>query len=143
MNAGARQDGFSYVEIMVAVLLLAICAVPMADAIRNGLMASNVGMDKVRELRCMKNTMEIILAEPYQTLWEVAAAPENDPVAYALPTDAACDGVGRTLDIVLCEQCGEVPVPLTTTDTERRASAMLFITLTSDHGYSFKTLVAR
>ena len=128
---------------MVAVVLLAICAVPMGEAIRNGIMASTVGTDKARELRCMKNTMETILAEPHETLWAVAAAPANQPVTYALPADAACDSVVRTLTIVLCEQCGKVPVALTTTDIDRRASAMLFITLTSDKGYSFKTLVSR
>jgi len=72
----AHDAGFSFVEVMVAVLLLAICAVPMMEAIRNGLSVSSAGADKARELRCLKNTMEAVLAEPYQTLW-LAASQDN------------------------------------------------------------------
>ena len=130
---------------MVAVLLLAICAVPMADAIRHGLMSASVGIEKARELRCMRNTMETILAEPYQTLWEVAdAAARNKPVTYVLPADAACDGVARTLSITMTEQYFNNPVTLTTgSASNRRESALLSIALTSDKGYPFTTLVAR
>ena len=144
MNA-RRQDGFSYIEIMIAVLLLAICAVPMANAIRNGLMASSVGMDKARDLRCMKNTMETVLAESYQTLWEVADdAARGRPVTYVLPADAACDGVARTLAITMTEQYGATPVTLTTgSGTTRRESALLTISLSSDKGYPLSTVVAR
>lgn len=129
---------------MVAVVLLAMCAVPMGEAIRNGLMASRIGMEKARELRCMRNTMETILAEPYQTLWEVAdAAARNKPVTYMLPADASCDGIARALSITMTEQYFDNPVTLTTGSGSRRESALLTIALTSDKGYPFTTLVAR
>ena len=145
MNAAARQRGFSFVEIMVAVVLLAICAVPMGEAIRNGLMASRIGMEKARELRCMRNTMEAILAEPYQTLWDVAdAAARNKPATYILPADASCDGIARTLSITMTEQSGNTPVLLNSgSGATRREPALLNISLTSDKGYPFTTLVAR
>nr|WP_267498716.1 prepilin-type N-terminal cleavage/methylation domain-containing protein [Massilia sp. IC2-278] len=137
-----RQHGFSFMEVMVAVLVLAICAVPMMDALTNGLMVSAASVDKARELRCMKNTMEAILAEPYQTLWLAAA--QDNAASYALPADAACAGVTRQLVISLCEQTGTNTVFLTSGSAQnRREAAMLHIALSSDKGYSFTTMVAR
>ena len=143
MKAAILERGFSFVEIMVATVLLAICAVPMGDAIRNGIMASSAGVDKARELRCMKNTMESILAEPYPTLWK-AAKGRDTAADYALPDDASCANVVRTLTIALYEQSGsQPPALLTSTTTARRESALLFVSLGSDKGYAFATLVSR
>jgi len=137
-----HQRGFSFVEVMVAVLLLAICAVPMMDAVRNGLSVSAAGVDKARELRCMKNTMEAVLAEPYQALW--LAASNDNAASYVLPEDSSCAGIARRLVISLCEQSGATTVFLTSgTAQNRREAAMLHIALTSDKGYSFTTMVAR
>lgn len=143
VKAAILERGFSFVEIMVAVVLLAICAVPMGDAIRNGIMASTVGADRARELRCMKNTMETILAEPYPTLWK-AAKGKDSAADYALPDDPSCANVVRSLNIALYEQSGsQPPALLTSTTTSRRESALLFVSLSSDKGYSFATLVSR
>lgn len=142
MTARLPARGFSFVEVMVAVLLLAICAVPMMEALTNGLKVSNAGVDKARELRCMKNTMEAVLAEPYQTLW--LAASQDNAASYVLPEDASCAGITRQLAISLCEQSGSSTVFLPSgAAANRREAAMLYIALTSDKGYSFTTMVAR
>ena len=142
MTARLPARGFSFVEVMVAVLLLAICAVPMMEALTNGLKVSNAGVDKARELRCMKNTMEAVLAEPYQTLW--LAASQDNAASYVLPDDASCAGIHRQLAISLCEQSGSSTVFLTSgTAANRREAAMLYVALSSDKGYSFTTMVAR
>jgi len=142
VTARPHAKGFSFVEVMVAVLLLAICAIPMMEALTSGLKVSNAGVDKARELRCMKNTMEAILAEPYQTLW--LAASQDNAASYVLPDDASCAGITRQLAISLCEQTGSSTVFLTSgTAANRREAAMLYIALTSDKGYSFTTMVAR
>lgn len=142
MTARPHAKGFSFVEVMVAVLLLAICAIPMMEALTSGLKVSNAGVDKARELRCMKNTMEAILAKPYQTLW--LAASQDNAASYVLPDDASCAGITRQLAISLCEQTGSSTVFLTSgTAANRREAAMLYIALTSDKGYSFTTMVAR
>ena len=128
---------------MVAVVLLAICAVPMGEAIRNGLTASSIGVDKARELRCMKNTMETILAEPYPTLW-TAAQGKNVLSTYPLPDDPSCEGVARKLYIALYSWTSQTPTYLAASASQvERESAMLYIELTSDKAYSFKTLVAQ
>jgi len=127
---------------MVAVVLLAICAVPMGEAIRNGLSASTIGVDKARELRCMKNTMETILAAPYQTQWE--AAMKDSGASFPLPDDASCAGIVRTVSITMAEFSGSAPVTLTPTSAkDKRESALLQITAMSDKGYTFTTMVAR
>lgn len=142
MKECLHARGFSFVEVMVAVLLLAICAVPMMEALTNGLSVSAAGVDKARELRCMKNTMEAVLAEPYQTLW--LAASQDNAASYVLPEDASCAGINRQLAISLCEQSGSSTVFLTSgTAANRREAAMLYIALSSDKGYSFTTMVAR
>ena len=128
---------------MVAVVLLAVCAVPMGEAIRNGLQASTIGVGKARELRCMKNTMETILAEPYPTLW--AAAKGKDVLStYQLPDDPSCEGLTRTLYIALYAWTGQTPTYLAADASQvERESALLYIELMSDKTYSFKTLVAQ
>jgi prepilin-type N-terminal cleavage/methylation domain-containing protein len=138
LNAALRQHGFSFVEIMVAVVLLAICAVPMGEAIRNGIAASTVGMDKARELRCMKNTMETILAAPYQILWE--ASTKDGGVTYPLPEDAACADIVRTVSITMAEFSGTAPRAPTASERE---TALLQVTANSSKGYSFTTMVSR
>lgn len=90
----------------------------------------------------MKNSMETVLAESYQTLW--TAAVKDGGASYVLSEDEACEGVVRSLAIVLCEQCAPDPVPLAASASqERREAAMLSVSLNSDKGYSFTTLVAR
>ena len=125
-------------EIMVAVVVLAVCAVPMGAAIRNGIAASTVGRDKARELRCMKNTMETILAAPYQILWE--ASMKDGGVTYPLPEDAACADIVRTVSITMADFSGTTPRAATASERE---TALLQVTATSSKGYSFTTMVSR
>jgi prepilin-type N-terminal cleavage/methylation domain-containing protein len=143
LNAAARQHGFSFVEIMVAVLVLAICAVPLADAVRNGIAASTVGADKARELRCMKTMMETVLAEPYLTLRD-AALGMSKASRYSQPAAGGC--VRRNVFIAKYErEAGKPEVFLDDgVDSTRLESPMLYVTVSSpDSGYSFTTLVAR
>lgn len=144
MNFVQRRHGFSFVEILVALAVLAMCAVPLADALRNGIDASRIGTAKARELRCMKNTMENVLAQPYQTL-SAAARGKDLPSSYVPPGDPSCD-IARTVTIAKYEyEYGKSPVFLDAgADSDRLAAAMLYVTVSSpDSGYAFTTLVAR
>lgn len=130
---------------MVAVVLLAICAVPMGEALRNGLLASTAGVDTARELRCMKNTMETVLAEPFQILSN-AARDKGTASAYVLPPDPYCGGIARTVSITWYErEAGKPEVFLTSTaDPRRLEDAMLYVTVASSgNGYTFTRLVTR
>jgi prepilin-type N-terminal cleavage/methylation domain-containing protein len=145
LNAAARQHGFSLVEIMVAVVLLAICAVPMGDAISSGLRASTAGVDRARELRCLRLTMETVLAEPFQKLTN-AARNQGQVSGYVPPADAVCAGIARTVSIYWYErEAGKSEVFLASdADPRRLEDAMLYVTVASDQGaYSFTRLVTR
>ena len=141
-----RCGGFSYVETMIAVVLLAIIAVPASDAVKNGLDAARIARDKAQELRCMKNDMESMLAQPYQTLWADARGMAQP--SYTRPADASC--TGREVYITKYQHKYDgtpvfIKFPEEKGKDEEREAVMLYITVKSldDAGYSFTTLVAR
>lgn len=85
-----RQHGFSYVAVLLAVALLALCAAPAADAIRSAGAAPAVSARQLAALLCLKGQMETVLAEPYQSLLNAAAGPGAAAAPYSLAEDAAC-----------------------------------------------------
>ena len=66
--APARQSGVSYVEVLIATLLIAISLVPMMDAM-SGATASGGAheLSAVRHAHLL-GKMEVVLAEPYSAL---------------------------------------------------------------------------
>ncbi|HEX9174016.1 MAG TPA: hypothetical protein VF861_15290 [Telluria sp.] len=151
-----KGTGFAYIEIMVALLLLAVCAVPAARAIRGSATAVAVASAKARELRCMKSHMELVLAEPFERL-AAAVTYDGAPSSYSLAADTSC--MARYVMIVRYERKYQGPEKVLTlansTDAERDA-AMLRISVTAldprsgpvkdDEGaytYTFTTLVIR
>lgn len=145
MNAPHRARGFSYLEMVVAALVLALCAAPLANTVKTALAAPAVAQTRMRELRCMKNTMETVLAEPYQNLWN-AARGTSQVTSYSKPADSTC--VARNVYITKYQaEYGKTPVflPYPDTLTEQQLEAvLLYITVSSpDTSYSFTTLVAR
>jgi Tfp pilus assembly protein PilV len=84
-----RHAGFSYVGVLLAAVLLAVCALPAADAVRNALAAPQAGANRLRSLLCLKSQMETVIAQPYQNLLG-AAAGANVASAYSLAADAGC-----------------------------------------------------
>jgi hypothetical protein len=86
-----RHAGFSYVGVLLATVLLAVCAVPAADAVRNAIAAPQVGANRLRSLLCLKSQMETVIAQPYQNLLGAAAAAGPGVAsAYSLAADAGC-----------------------------------------------------
>jgi len=147
-----RQAGFAYAEVMIAALILALCAVPAANAIKNGLDAATVGQSKAAELRCVRNLMETVLAEPYFNLNAAAEAATSDGVtSYSLPRDGACDV--RTVRITLHRfegvKLNDLPalpqtIPPTAPADEQRRTALLKVQVGMDNStYRFSTMVAR
>jgi hypothetical protein len=143
VNALHRQRGFSYVELLVAAVVLGLCAAPLMGAIQAGIKASAIGNAKANELRCIKNSMETVMAEPYQHLWDSARG-TSIASSYSRPEDATC--IAREVHIALYEhEWGKAPLFLdAAASAARRETAMLYITVSSPaSGYAFTTLVAR
>lgn len=87
---GSGQAGFSYVGVLVAVVVLAVCAAPAADAVRNASAATAVSGVQLRALLCLKSRMETVLAEPYQVLQAAAAGVATAAQPYSLIESADC-----------------------------------------------------
>ena len=137
-----RHAGFSYIEALVAIVLLAIVAVPAADAVKTGLDASRIAAAKSQELRCMKNAMETVLAEPYQNLWN-AAIGRTVRSSYSRPLDAACPA----RDVFISKYkllVNGTPQFDPKGDEEELEAVLLYVTVSSPQtSYTFTTLVAR
>lgn len=143
--------GLSYIEVMVALVLLALCALPAADAIRSGLMAAEAGTQQARDLRCNKSRMEVVLAESYDDLWRaLGPAAEYDParpsMTYSLAADPGPDGECGVRNVYLAKYehpfgtvTGQIlPAGSTTEDT------LLLVTVSGPEGsYPLVTLVDR
>ncbi len=137
-----RHAGFSYIEALVAVVLLAIVAVPAADAVKTGLDASRIGAAKAQELRCMKNAMETALAEPYQNLWN-AALGSTVPSSYSQALDAACPARNVFISKYRHPVNG-TPQFDPKGDEKDLEAVLLYVTVSSpQNSYTFTTLVAR
>jgi Tfp pilus assembly protein PilV len=123
--------GFAYIEVLVAVLLLALCALPAANAVRNGLNAADAAPKRAAALRCMRDKMEAVLAEPYDNL--LAAQNGNQPTSYSENAGGGC--VERRVYIDVYRQDGS--------GSTASATALLRVDVVSpDTSYSFTTLVA-
>lgn len=79
-----RQSGLTYVEIMIATVLIAIALVPAIDALYTGSLASDVYEAGSTEHYATLARMEEVLAEPQSLLIDAAAAAgnQNTPSAY-------------------------------------------------------------
>lgn len=139
------EQGFAYLEVMAAALLLALCVVPMTNAVRNALAAPDVAKAKMRDMRCLQATMETVLAEPYINLWQ-AARDMQQTTSYSQPADGSCG----ERDVYIAKYrapYGQTPVFLPYPDVEtaqQLEDVLLYVTVSSPgSGYSFTTLVAR
>ena len=137
-----QHAGFSYIEALGAVVLLAIIAVPAADAVKTGLDASRIAAAKSQELRCMKNAMETVLAEPYQNLCN-AALGRTVRSTYSRPLDAACPA--RDVFISKYKHPVNGTPKFDPKGNEQELEAvLLYVTVSSPQSsYTFTTLVAR
>lgn len=85
-----RQRGLSYIEVMIAVVIVAVCLAPAMDALRDGLRASATQRAYSVNQQRLKARMEVVLANRFSTLDAAAIAAGNSPGAtVATYTDAA------------------------------------------------------
>lgn len=84
------QAGFSYIEVLLAVLLLGVCAVPAAEALRSAIGTADISATELAELLCLTSHMENTIAVPHRTLALAAAGTTTPAAAFSLPQDAEC-----------------------------------------------------
>lgn len=88
-SAPDRQSGLTYIEVMVATVLIAIALVPAMDALYTGMLGADVFTSTSNEHYAALAKMEEILAEPQSLLVTAAAAAGNETTPSTYYSDAA------------------------------------------------------
>lgn len=76
-----KQYGFSYIEVMVAMFILAITIAPAMEAIQSGIQGANIHQDLIRQHYALIKRMEEALAQPYENLLSSAQIAGNSTTA--------------------------------------------------------------
>ncbi len=81
----AHTAGFSYVEVLVATVLVAVSLVPAIDALSSGIMAGGVHARAVTRQQAMQAKLEKVLALPFDVLdaEALAAGSYLTPTSYS------------------------------------------------------------
>ena len=136
MNTRMQDGGFAYVEVLVAALMVALLATPAADAIKNGIDANRVSQTKAAELRCVRNQMETVLAQPYLSLNQAAGK-------YSVAADATCDIRKVEITRKLFDGVNLTDLATTASDVQQQTALLLVRVSMDKSDYAFSTVVAR
>ena len=79
------QSGFSYVEVLVAVVLVAVCLVPAIQALQTGIHGTSVHEELALDHYGLQRRMEEVLAEPFGAL-DGAGLAAGNPASPPNPT---------------------------------------------------------
>lgn len=138
--------GFAYAEIMIAAVILALCAVPAANAIKNGIDAGQAGAAKTVELQCVRNLMETVMAEPYGSLNAAALNLPSEPApatSYSRAAEAPCAARDVVIERKLFDGAQLTALPLAASD-EVKETALLKVKVSMQGStYAFTSVVAR
>ena len=85
----ARQSGLSYIEVLVATLLIAVALVPMMEALGPGLQGSEIHRDRAEVHFVLTGKLEQVLAESFEDLDAEATVAGNYNIATAYSDLAA------------------------------------------------------
>jgi prepilin-type N-terminal cleavage/methylation domain-containing protein len=80
-----HHAGFTLLEVVCALLLLAVCLLPAANALQSTVAAPAVAAGAARNLDCVSSLMETVLAQPYTRLLSFATTSGSSP--YPMPDD--------------------------------------------------------
>ena len=87
-NIFRHKLGFTYLEILIAITLIAIALVPMMNSLQSGLQGTALHKTKVEVLHVLTGELEQVLAEPFDDL-DAAATTAG---AYTTPTTYSDSG---------------------------------------------------
>lgn len=89
-----RQSGLSYVEVLIAALLIVISLAPMMDAMRGATTSSGIHEDSAVRHTHLLAKMEEVLSEPFTSLavaadsYPLGGNPWTSPTSYSDAADA-------------------------------------------------------
>lgn len=76
-----RQNGFSYIEVLIATFVIAIALVPAMEALNTGIISVNVHRTLTTEHYCRLRKIEEIQAQPFTNLLAAAKVAANNTTA--------------------------------------------------------------
>lgn len=82
-----RVEGASYVEVLVAMTILAVALVPAVDALRGGAMGADISVSRTQLHYRLAGRLEDLLAEPFDALDAEALAVGDPNVASLVYSD--------------------------------------------------------
>lgn len=68
-SAARLQRGLSYIEVLVATVLVVVALVPAMDALRGGVTGSQVHQTETEKAQRLQSKMEEVLAKPFGSLY--------------------------------------------------------------------------
>ena len=87
-NTLRRQRGASYVELLVATIIVSVTALPALTALSIAMQSSSAGLEMTEQQHRLAGRLDTLLAEPYATL-EAAASTPNAPTSLSDPLGSA------------------------------------------------------
>jgi prepilin-type N-terminal cleavage/methylation domain-containing protein len=76
-----QQKGFSYIEVLIATVLIAIALVPAMDALQTGILSANVHKTLTTEQYARLRKIEELQVEPFTSLLNVAKLAASNLIA--------------------------------------------------------------
>jgi prepilin-type N-terminal cleavage/methylation domain-containing protein len=76
-----QQKGFSYIEVLIATVLIAIALVPAMNALQTGILSANVHKTLTTEQYARLKKIEELQAEPFTSLLSVAKSAASNLIA--------------------------------------------------------------
>lgn len=134
MSRRAQQAGISYVEALLAAVVLAVGLVPALDSLQTAFSGTAVHEDLLLRQQTLATRMEEVAAEPFSNLDAAAQAAGSETVASSYSDPA---GPERVL-VFLSRYDGDAD-PFTVTD-----EGLIWVRVTiEDTAHELTTLVAR
>lgn len=93
-----RQRGFSYIEVLVATIIIAVALVPAIDALKPGIDGAALHRQRAQEHYALLGKMEAVLAESFANL-DTAAAAAGAPTTATAYSDVTPEGIAREVFI--------------------------------------------
>jgi prepilin-type N-terminal cleavage/methylation domain-containing protein len=122
------QCGFSYVEVLVAMFILAIAIVPAMEAIQSGIQGAGVHESLARQQYALIKRMEEVQAESYGNLLDSAQIAGN-----ALTSSSYSDLAGQTERVIVFLALYDVDAdPFTLVDPDNDGDADIYTGDTSN-----------
>lgn len=81
----AHSSGFSYIEVLISVGIIAVCLVPTLEALKTGVLGTDVHESTLVDHYALQSKMEEVLSEPFSDLAEAAtnAGSVSNPTSYS------------------------------------------------------------